>query len=87
MAHPATKEMARAVEMIQRAERPLIVAGPGVFYHKASEALHRAAEKNDIGVCVTGPMRGHFADDGHRLSANTAEKALLSEGVVATVTG
>jgi thiamine pyrophosphate-dependent acetolactate synthase large subunit-like protein len=85
VAHPAPKEVTQAVDMIQRAQRPLIVAGPGVFYHKAWEALHRAAEKNDIAVCATGPMRGHFADDGHRLSANTAEKALLSVDLIVVV--
>ncbi len=85
VAYPAPKEVTQAVDMIQRAQRPLIVAGPGVFYHKAVEALHRAAEKNDIAVCATGPMRGHFADDGHRLSANTAEKALLSVDLVVIV--
>ena len=85
VAYPAPKEVTQAVDMIQRAQRPLIVAGPGVFYHKAVEALHRAAEKNDIAVCATGPMRGHFSDDGHRLSANTAEKALLSVDLVIIV--
>ena len=85
VAYPPPKDIAAAVDMIQRAERPLIVAGPGVFYHKGWEALHRAAEKNDIAVCATGPMRGHFADDGHRLSANTAEKALLSVDLIVVV--
>lgn len=85
VAHPAPKEVTEAVAMIQRAERPLIVAGPGVFYHKAWEALHRAAEKNDIAVSATGPMRGHFSDSGHRLSANTAEKALGSVDLVVVV--
>jgi thiamine pyrophosphate-dependent acetolactate synthase large subunit-like protein len=85
VAHPAPKEVTQAVDMIQKAQRPLIVAGPGVFYHKAWDALRKAAEKNDIAVCATGPMRGHFADDGHRLSANTAEKALLSVDLVVVV--
>lgn len=85
VANPAPKEVRQAVEMIQRAQRPLIVAGPGVFYHKGWDALRRVAEKNDIAVCTTGPMRGHFADDGHRLSANTAEKALLSVDLIVVV--
>ena len=85
VAHPAPKDIASAVSMIQRTERPLIVAGPGVFYHKGSEALHRAAEKNDIAVCATGPMRGHFPDEGHRLSANTAEQAIGSVDLVVVV--
>src|SRR5580698_9675335 len=45
---PSTKEVAMAVDMISRAERPLLVAGQGVFQRKGSEALLQAAEKNDI---------------------------------------
>ena len=33
--HPSPKELAQAVDMINRAERPVIVAGHGVFFKKA----------------------------------------------------
>jgi thiamine pyrophosphate-dependent acetolactate synthase large subunit-like protein len=74
---PASKDISKAVEIIGKAERPLIVAGHGVFHRKAWAALLSAAEKNDIGVVVTGPMRGHFPDD-HRLSANLSPRAMMS---------
>lgn len=68
---PAHADVKRAVEMIQRSERPMIVASMGVFYDKGWDALKAAAEKNDIAVVDSGAMRGHFSD-GHRLSASTA---------------
>jgi len=74
---PAAKDVAKAVELIGRAERPLLVAGHGVFHHQGWEALLAAVEKNDIAVVTSGPMRGHFPDD-HRLSASLGPKALMS---------
>ena len=79
--HASAKDMAKVVEMIRKSERPMIVASAGVFYHKAWEALKRAAEKNDIAVVESGPVRGHFGDE-HRLSANTAPDALQSVDLV-----
>ena len=80
-AHPAPKDIEKAVEMIQKSERPIIVAGQGVFLHKAWEEVRQAAEKNDIAVVESGPSRGHFSD-GHRLSANLAPDALGSADLV-----
>jgi thiamine pyrophosphate-dependent acetolactate synthase large subunit-like protein len=80
-AHPAPKEVAAAIDLIAKSERPMIVAGQGTFQRKAWDALKRAAEKNEIAVVETGPSRGHFGDD-HRLSANTAENALMSADLV-----
>ena len=81
VAHPAPKDIAKAVDLIQKAERPMIVAGQGVFFHKGWEALKRVAEKNEIAVVESGPVRGHFGDD-HRLSANLASDALGSVDLV-----
>ncbi len=78
---PAAKDVKRAVEMIQRAERPMIVASMGVFYDKGWDALVEAAEKNDIAVVDSGAMRGHFSD-GHRLSASTAPGTLPSADLI-----
>ena len=57
---PSTKEVARAVDMISKAQRPILVAGQGVFQRKACEALLQAAEKHEFAVVTSGPMRGHF---------------------------
>jgi thiamine pyrophosphate-dependent acetolactate synthase large subunit-like protein len=78
---PAAADLSKAVEMIQRAERPMLVASTGVFYDRAWEAALAVAEKNDVAVVESGPTRGHFSD-GHRLSASTAPDALLSADLV-----
>ena len=82
--HPSRKGIAKAVEMIGKAERPIIVASAGVFYSKGWDALKAAAEKADIAVVESGPSRGHFGDE-HPLSANTAPDALLSADLVILV--
>ena len=82
--HPNPADISRAVEMIQRSQRPMIVASTGVFYDKAWEALLRMAEKNDIAVVESAPQRGHFSD-GHALSASTAPDAIRSADLVILV--
>ncbi len=79
--HPSNKDVERAADMISKAERPIIVAGQGVFQRKAWEALKQIAEKQDIAVVTSGPTRGHFPDD-HKLSAALAPNALMSADLV-----
>lgn len=83
-AHPNPADISKAVGMIQQAERPMIVASTGVFYDKAWDALLRVAERNDIAVTESAPMRGHFSD-GHELSATTALDAVRSADLVILV--
>jgi thiamine pyrophosphate-dependent acetolactate synthase large subunit-like protein len=83
-AHPNPADISSAVDMIQRSERPMIVASTGVFYDKAWDALLRVAEKNDIAVVESAPMRGHFSD-GHPLSASTGLDAIRSADLVILV--
>lgn len=78
---PSNREVEQVVAMISKAERPVIVAGQGVFQRKAWEALMQAAECNDLIVATSGPTRGAFPDD-HRLCANTAPDALMSADLV-----
>jgi thiamine pyrophosphate-dependent acetolactate synthase large subunit-like protein len=82
--HPSPKEMQTALDLINKAERPVIVAGHGVFYRKAWEPLMKAAEKNDIAVVSSGPMRGHFPDE-HRLSASLSPSVFMSADLVVFV--
>ena len=82
--HPSPAEIGKAAAMIDKAERPIIVASAGVFYSKAWEALKVVAEKADVAVVESGPSRGHFGDD-HPLSANSAPDALLSADLVVLV--
>ncbi len=73
----SAKEIEKALDMIGRAERPLLIAGQGVFQNKAYDALLKIAEKNDIAIVTSGPTRGHFPDD-HRLSAALSPDAVPS---------
>jgi thiamine pyrophosphate-dependent acetolactate synthase large subunit-like protein len=78
---PSAKEITKVLDMIGRAERPLLIAGQGVFQNTAWEALLKIAEKNDIAVVTSGPTRGHFPDD-HRLSAALSSDAVMSADLV-----
>ena len=80
-AHPSPKDVEKAVDMINKAERPVLVAGQGVFIRDAAEALLTAAEKHDLVVVGTGPARGVISDE-HRLSASLAPDALMSADLV-----
>jgi len=82
--HPAPADVAKAVDMIAKAERPLIVAGQGVFQRKGWEELKTLAEKADIAVVTSGPVRGHFPDD-HRLSCALAPDAMMSADLIVFV--
>lgn len=50
---PAETELAQAVALLQQARQPLLIAGGGVLYGEASEALRRFAERHGIPVAET----------------------------------
>jgi len=60
---PPESELAVAVEMIRRAKRPLIIAGGGVIYSEATEALDRFATALGIPVCETQAGKGSLPWD------------------------
>jgi 3D-(3,5/4)-trihydroxycyclohexane-1,2-dione acylhydrolase (decyclizing) len=64
---PAPDALARAAELLRRAERPLIVAGGGVIYSEATEALRELVEATGIPVSETQAGRGSLRSD-HPLS-------------------
>jgi 3D-(3,5/4)-trihydroxycyclohexane-1,2-dione acylhydrolase (decyclizing) len=67
-AAPDPGALARAVELIRGAERPLIVAGGGVVYSEATDALARCADRTGIPVAVTQAGKGALLY-GHPLLA------------------
>lgn len=79
--NPGAGEIAQVVKMIDKAQRPLIVAGQGVFQRQGWDALARVVEKGDIAVATSGPTRGAISDD-HRLCVMAAPDALLSADLV-----
>jgi acetolactate synthase I/II/III large subunit len=82
--HPGPKEIAAAIDLLKKAQRPIIVSSNGVFYSRAWDALKTLAEKAQIPVVESGAMKGQFSD-AHPLSANAAPSALASADVVLLV--
>jgi 3D-(3,5/4)-trihydroxycyclohexane-1,2-dione acylhydrolase (decyclizing) len=64
---PDEETLKRAVELIRSAERPLIVAGGGVIYSDATDALVRFVEQTGIPVGETHAGKGSLQYD-HPLS-------------------
>ncbi|HZE06462.1 MAG TPA: 3D-(3,5/4)-trihydroxycyclohexane-1,2-dione acylhydrolase (decyclizing), partial [Solirubrobacteraceae bacterium] len=64
---PAREALARAVELIGGARRPLIVAGGGVIYSEATAALRALVDQTGIPVCETQAGRGALVSE-HPLS-------------------
>ena len=72
---PNRRALARAVELIRAARRPLVVAGGGVIYSEATDALRALAEATGIPVAETQAGKGSLplrppaslgASRGHR---------------------
>lgn len=82
--HPSPTAIRAAVDLLQRAERPMIVSSNGVFYDKAWDALKQLAEKAQIPVVESGAMKGQISD-ASPLSANAAPEALPHADVVMLV--
>jgi len=78
---PGSKELQQAMDMISKAERPVLIAGQGIFARQACDALLQAAEKHEMVVVGSGPVRGHFPDN-HRLSGSFSNGALMSADLV-----
>jgi 3D-(3,5/4)-trihydroxycyclohexane-1,2-dione acylhydrolase (decyclizing) len=62
----ADDALARAIEIIRGAERPLLVAGGGVIYSDATEALRAFAETTGVPVAETQAGKGSLPYDHPR---------------------
>lgn len=60
---PSQAQIERAVELIDRAKSPVVLAGPGVVRDDAVEALHRFVEALNVPVATTFAGKGVFPDD------------------------
>jgi thiamine pyrophosphate-dependent acetolactate synthase large subunit-like protein len=83
-AYPSPKEIAKALDLIRGASRPIIVSSNGVFYSKGWEALQRLADRMQIPVVESGAMKGQISD-ASPLSANASPGALASADLVLLV--
>jgi len=84
----ADDALGRAVEIIRGSERPLLVAGGGVIYSDASEALRAFAEATGVPVAETQAGKGSLPYDHPRAvgaigaTGTTAADALAEEADV-----
>jgi 3D-(3,5/4)-trihydroxycyclohexane-1,2-dione acylhydrolase (decyclizing) len=60
---PDYKELARTVALLRSAKKPLIIAGGGVIYSRASQQLADFAEKYGIPVCETQGGKSSLPDN------------------------
>ncbi len=78
--------LARARELLREAERPVIMAGTGLYWGRAESALRQLAQELRIPVFLNGQARGCLAAD-HELFLSRARSAALQGADVALVIG
>jgi 3D-(3,5/4)-trihydroxycyclohexane-1,2-dione acylhydrolase (decyclizing) len=90
---PDPRRISEAVELLRRAERPLIVAGGGVHYSEAQEALAGFAEATGIPVAETFGGKGALQEDswlalgGVGLEGNPAASRVAREADLVLAVG
>jgi acetolactate synthase-1/2/3 large subunit len=85
-AAPAAERTDEAATMLAQAERPVIMAGTGVYWARGEEELQRLAETLGIPVFLNGMGRGCLPAD-HELCFSRARGKGLKEADVALVVG
>jgi acetolactate synthase-1/2/3 large subunit len=60
---PASTDVERAAALLDRAERPIIVAGHGAYWDHAGQAIERLRREFGIPVLLQGPARGLLPED------------------------
>jgi len=62
-AEELNENIGQAIKLLEKAQRPLIIAGAGIFWSKSAEKLSNFVDKNKIPVSTTYHARGIFPDD------------------------
>jgi acetolactate synthase-1/2/3 large subunit len=83
---PAADGTERAVELLRSAERPVIMAGTGLYWARAEDALRRLVDELEIPVFLNGLARGCIPAD-HGLFFSRARGTGLKGADVALVVG
>jgi acetolactate synthase-1/2/3 large subunit len=79
-------KLAAAAELLDRAARPVIVAGSSIWWDGAAEALDALARRAELPVFLNGMGRGTLPP-GHPLFFQQARKEALGEADVVLVVG
>jgi acetolactate synthase-1/2/3 large subunit len=82
----ATPDLARALALLEEAERPVIMAGTDLYWGRGEEALRELVEARRIPVFLNGLARGCIPAD-HELFFSRARSTALKGADVALVVG
>lgn len=83
--HGDPEEVARAADLLSSAERPALIAGSGVWWDGAWEALRRLAERALLPVFLQGSARGALPPAHDLLFQHARGEALGAADVVCVV--
>src|SRR5438874_5718153 len=76
--HPAPEAIARALDVLKSAKRPLIVLGKGAAYAQADDAIRALVETSGIPYVPMSMAKG-LLPDTHPLSAGAARSTALKD--------
>ena len=83
---PAPEAVARALDVLKGAERPLIILGKGAAYARADEAIRALVEKSGVPYLPMSMAKG-LLPDNHPQSAGAARSLALKEADVVMLIG
>ena len=83
---PAPDAIARAIDVIKSAKRPLIILGKGASYVQADEVIKSFVESSGIPYLPMSMAKGLLPDD-HAQSAGAARSLVLKEADVVIMVG
>ncbi|MCZ6860866.1 MAG: oxalyl-CoA decarboxylase [Alphaproteobacteria bacterium] len=83
---PAPESIARALEVLKAAERPLIILGKGAAYAQVDEAIRALVEQSGIPYLPMSMAKG-LLPDTHPQSAGAARSLVLKESDVVMMIG
>jgi oxalyl-CoA decarboxylase len=83
---PSPESVARALEVLKRAKRPLIILGKGAAYAQADDAVRALVENSGIPYLPMSMAKG-LLPDNHPQSAGAARSLVLKESDVVMLIG
>ena len=83
---PGADAVARALDVLKGAKRPLIILGKGAAYAQADESVRAFVERSGIPYLPMSMAKGLLPDD-HPLSAGAARSRVLKESDVVVMVG
>jgi acetolactate synthase I/II/III large subunit len=86
LAEPAAEGVEAAAELLRSAERPVVMAGTGLYWSRGEEALLRLCDELQVPVFLNGLARGCVPAD-HAMFFSRARGAALKGADVALVVG